>query len=123
MFGKFNMEIPNYCLSKLDCSVYQIFERRDLLSGQLDGYCRLPYEMVVSYPESMGERGKMMSLFYEKLPAPEELYKDVRKELRDFIKKENFLTAGVYTPTSYEEQAIKIIRKVLRTAPKELYKP
>lgn len=114
-----NEILPKYDLSFLDCAVYQIFERRDLLSGRLDTYNH-PYEIVISAPESMGEHGIMISMYYDELPTREKLYEDARKELKDWIRPENFLMAGIYTPTYYDEYRIKAIKKALRTSPRGL---
>ena len=103
----------NTNLSLIDCEIYAIYERRNLLTGALDNYTH-PIEIIIGVPKSMGERGVMISMFYDEYPAEYELYKDTKKELRDYIKPENFLIAGIYTPTAYEELQIKAIKKALR---------
>jgi len=97
-----------YNLSHLDCEVTGIYERRNLLTGRLDNYHH-PYEIVLSFPVSMGERGFMETMYYDYLPKQGQVEKDARKEMRDFEKN---VDEGAYG--AYEEQAAKIIRKVLR---------
>ena len=99
------MKKIKYNLSHLDCEITEIYERRNLLTGRLDNHNK-PYEIVLSFPVSMGERGFMESMYYDELPDQEQVEKDARKEMRDFEK-----NAG---NGAYEEQAAKIIRKVLR---------
>jgi len=88
-----------YNLSHLDCEITEIYERRNLLTGRLDNYNK-PYEIVFLFPVSMGERGFKRFLYYDELPEQQQLEKDVKSEMRD----------NGY----YEEQVVKIIRKVLR---------
>jgi len=99
------MEKLKYNLSHLDCEITEIYERRNLLTGRLDNYNK-PYEIVLSFPVSMGERGFMESMYYNFLPKQEQVEKDARQVMRDFEKNAD---SG-----AYEEQAAKIIRKVLR---------
>ena len=94
-----------YNLSHLDCEVTEIYERRNLLTDRLDNYHK-PYEIIFSFPVSMGERGFMESIYYDELPNQEQAEKDARSIMRDFEKE----AGNGY----YEEQAAKIIRKVLR---------
>src|SRR3990167_3284886 len=100
------MEKIKYNLSHLDCEVTEIYERRNLLTGRLDNYHK-PYEIIFSFPVSMGERGFMRAMYYDELPKQQQVEKDARSVMRDFEKNAG---NGAY----YEEQAAKIIRKVLR---------
>ena len=101
-----NMEIPKYNLSHLDCEVTAIYERRNLLTGRLDAHHNNPVEIVFSFPVSMGERGFMDTVYYDELPNQEQVEMGAKIIMRDFEK-----NAG---NGFYEEQAAKIIRKVLR---------
>ena len=91
-----NMEIPKYNLSHLDCEVTAIYERRHFLTGRLNNRS-FPYEVVFSFPVSMGEQGFMETEYYDELPEQEQIEKDARMVMRNF-----------------EKEAGKIIRKVLR---------
>ena len=102
-----------YNLSAIDCEVYAIYERRNLLTGALDNYHH-PIEIVIGVPASMGERGIMISVYYDEYPTQHELYKDAKQELKEWIKPENFLTAGIYCPGAYDELRIKAMRKALK---------
>ena len=62
-----------YNLSHLDCEVTEIYEKRNLLTGRLDNY--RPYEIVFSFPVSMGERGFMECIHYDELPKQEQMLK------------------------------------------------
>ncbi len=107
-------DLPKYTsLSLLDCEVSAVFERRNLLTGMLDNY-EHPIEIVISFPASMGERGVQNSLFYDEYPSDYELYKDTKKELREYIKSDHFLVAGLYAPSYNDEKRIRTIRKALK---------
>ena len=101
-------------LVKYDSFLERIFETRDLISGIIINDYKHSLEVVISFPWSMGERGLNFSLYYDHIPEREQLYQDWRKELKNYIKPKNFMQGIIYCPTYYEEEYIKIAKKVLR---------
>ena len=93
-------------LKNHDACLESVFETRDLLTGRLNKSYSHPYEVVISFPVSMGERGNNISMYYDDIPEVDELLKDWRNELKRFLE-----TLG---NGAYEEQMLKIGRKVLR---------
>jgi hypothetical protein len=101
-------------LVKMDSYLERIFETRDLISGRIINDFGHQIEMVIAFPYSMGERGINFSLYYDSVPEREQLYADWKKELKEYIKPKNFINGIIYCPTAYEEEYIKIGKKVLR---------
>lgn len=79
------MNLPKYDLENYNAKVESIYERRCLLTGQLDNYSH-PYEIVIGFPVSMGERGENWSFYYDELPDQEKLLKDFKMELSELGK-------------------------------------
>ena len=108
-------------LDLLDCKVVGIYVRRNELTGLIDPNDRKPYEIVFGVPASMGERGINISIYYDGLPTAEQLYNDVRSEIKEYAKCEgvrvydSLATSG----EGYMNSQIKAMRKALRTAPKK----
>lgn len=98
----------NELLKTLDAELSRIYETKDILSGRVCKDYFKPYEVVVSFPVSMGERGSQFSIYYNDIPNDEEIYNDFRKELKDWIKDKSAFCGA------YEEMAFKIGKKVLR---------
>ena len=98
----------NEFIKKLDAEISAIYETRDILTGRLHTMYSKPYEVVVSFPASLGERGFRFSMYYDGIPEAEEIYQDFRKELKDYIKDKSAFCGY------YEEMAIKIAKKVLK---------
>lgn len=103
-------------LIKYDSYLERIYETRDLISGRVINDYKHQIEMVIAFPYSMGERGLNFSLYYDSVPEREQLYKDWIKELKEWKKPKNFMQGIIYAPTAYEEQYIKIAKKVLKTS-------
>lgn len=104
-----NLKInTNELLKKLGAGLTRFYETRDLLSGRVCKDYFKPYEVVVSFPASLGERGFQFSMYYNEIPTAEEIYQDFRKELKDWIKEKSAFCGA------YEEMAVKIGKKVLR---------
>lgn len=97
-------------LKPLDAEISALYETRDILTGRLHTIFSKPYEVVISFPASLGERGFRLSMYYDDIPEAEQIYTDFRKEIRDFIKD----NSG--SSEFYREQASKIAKKVLRVA-------
>ena len=96
-------------LKILDAELDAIYETRDVLTGRLHTMYSSPYEVVIGFPASMGERGFRLSMYYDAMPDAEQIYSDSRIEIKNYIKRtDNYLIGA------YEEQAVKIAKKVLR---------
>lgn len=98
----------NEFIKKLDAEISAIYETRDILTGRLHTMYSNPYEIVVSFPASLGERGFRFSMYYDGIPEAEQIYTDFRKELKDYIKNKSAFCGA------YEEIAIKQAKKVLK---------
>lgn len=95
-------------LKSLDAELSRIYETRDILSGRVCKDYFKSYEAVVSFPSSMGERGFHFQFYYESVPKPEEIYRDFRKELKEYVKSNSGFSGA------YKDKAATIGRKVLR---------
>ena len=91
-------------LKSLDASIYKIAMR---IKG--DGTVDF-YEVEFSFPESMGERGFLQTAFFDQIPDVSEIKGFCLDEIREFIKDNDNFWAN-----SYEEQAVKKLKKIIRT--------
>lgn len=98
----------NNLLQSLNAEIYALNETRDILSMRVLKDYKHPYEAVVGFPASMGERGKNFSMYYDSIPNAEEIYLDFKKELKSYVKSNDGLNGY------YDEEAIKIAKKILR---------
>ncbi len=103
---EFNEFLYNEIIKKLDAKVESVYQTKDLISGRLD-YGKVPYEIIIGAPQTMGERGFNISIYYNELPSPEGLFNDLMKEMKEITKKE--VKGGVY-----DEERMKIFKKLLR---------
>jgi len=108
-------------LDLLDCEVVGIYVRRNELTGRPDPNDRKPYEIVIGVPISMGERGINISMYYDGLPTAEQLYNDVRSEIKEYATGEGGRAFDVFVADGGRHMNLRIeaVKKALRTAPKK----
>ena len=92
-------------LKDLDAAIYKI-TRQDKDDGTIDCYA-----LEFSFPESMGERGFLRTVYFDELPDVSEIRDICINEIKDFIEiKDNFWA------NYYEEQAVAKLKKIVQAS-------